>query len=148
MRPYLDRFRFWYYPEARRFASPERAREATALAGKVIRNDPWRWRSRIPAIVVFVLIFSFGPDIAAWAIPGLTHRTRPIFNLIGIVASMTIILLFERKDRRRTLRQILWNDGVRICPNCGYDLRGSPTDTCSECGRLAQVVEIEGASGK
>ncbi len=35
---------------------------------------------------------------------------------------------------RRRLRWQLLREGVPICTECGYDLRGRTTDRCSECG--------------
>jgi len=45
-----------------------------------------------------------------------------------------IMWVRERKWMRVYLRQYLNEHGIPICRNCGYDLRGHASRTCSECG--------------
>jgi hypothetical protein len=49
---------------------------------------------------------------------------------ICVVLSWNVDLFLRRKDRQLLRR---FNHGC--CLNCGYDLRGSPTGVCPECGK-------------
>ena len=41
--------------------------------------------------------------------------------------------VFARPEVFRALREV----GVKVCPKCGYDLRGQSGDSCPECGWTA-----------
>ena len=51
---------------------------------------------------------------------------------IMLLFNPLVALVFRRKIR--ALLQEVGNQGHRACAVCGYDLRGSPGDTCPECG--------------
>lgn len=66
----------------------------------------------------------------------------PGFGLgIALATGITgFVLVFaanrlEVRLRRRALRQILIEQGIRVCLHCGQDLRGAGSDMCPKCHR-------------
>jgi len=64
------------------------------------------------------------PPTPVWGV------TLPHLFLVIVLAMPGIAWLVRR--RREVLRQIRGRDG--LCPQCGYDLRGSTSGICPECG--------------
>ncbi len=57
--------------------------------------------------------------------------------LIGVLFGVFFGVAYHwlwRRPIRRSLRQRLQQEGVPICLQCGYDLRGQTEPRCSECG--------------
>lgn len=48
---------------------------------------------------------------------------------------------------RRRLREMIAARGVRICVNCGYDLRGQVEPRCPECGRADSGAAAQAVNG-
>lgn len=54
--------------------------------------------------------------------------------MIPILCPGVILMIHLRLWMRKFLRDYLIDHGIRVCRNCGYDLRGLPTHRCPECG--------------
>ena len=65
--------------------------------------------------------------------------TAVIGGVIGGTFTGSAQFLF-RKPMQRKIRELLNERGIEICVHCGYDLRGNPDDTCSECGRATSPI--------
>ena len=75
-----------------------------------------------------------------WALPyarSIVHLPPLALRIIGIpllsIAAAIVVSAATRATARRSLRSDLTELGIRICVNCGYDLRGSNGDCCPEC---------------
>ena len=57
--------------------------------------------------------------------------------LFGVIVIVTALaeLAIARKATRRSLRQLLKEQGMLVCTGCAYDLRGQVEHRCPECGR-------------
>jgi len=60
----------------------------------------------------------------------------------GLVMALAMNFLW-RNPLRRYLRVQLAAAGIPICIHCGYDLRGSPSGRCPECGELAGAAHAK-----
>ncbi len=60
-------------------------------------------------------------------------RVWGIMLLLGCLFSAAIPFFFHRTIQR-SLRRQLCDSGVPVCISCGYDLAGSTTGACPECG--------------
>ncbi len=69
------------------------------------------------------------------------------------VAAIVVAMLF-RQRRAREYRILLREQGIVLCLDCGYDLRGQTVPRCPECGRpfdpalLKQRGEKEGRAAR
>ena len=60
--------------------------------------------------------------------------TAIILRLVIPLIPAPLLFLWLRRWMRAYLRDYLNDHGIPICRNCGYDLRGHVSRTCSECG--------------
>jgi hypothetical protein len=60
--------------------------------------------------------------------------TAIISRLVIPFSLAPLLFLWLRRWMRVYLREYLNDHGMPICRNCGYDLRGDVSGTCSECG--------------
>jgi VIT1/CCC1 family predicted Fe2+/Mn2+ transporter len=137
----IDSLTYWYAPELRRFSDQDAAVEACLQATGPTRS----WvvsvaSSVISSIVIVILILWLNRY-------GISRKSAVLVAVVvGVLTVMAVIFvlgIIRRTKFRQRVRQILWNQGTRICPKCGYDMRGTPSDTCSECGHHACVREIK-----
>ncbi|HYE19070.1 MAG TPA: biotin/lipoyl-containing protein [Tepidisphaeraceae bacterium] len=68
--------------------------------------------------------------IVSWIVPG---AYRDWVFPYGFFAVGVIALLLYRRPERAAVRA-----AAGLCPDCGYDLRGSP-EQCPECGRASPL---------
>lgn len=54
--------------------------------------------------------------------------------LIAILLQPWLAVRLMQHGLRRTLRRELLDQGVRVCPACGHDMRGCSASQCPECG--------------
>lgn len=70
-----------------------------------------------------------------WAIPKFAYRpaTGAVLSVpTWLVIGCLLIVGYLLKYRRRSVSV------SGLCPKCSYDLRGSPTNRCSECGAIVE----------
>ncbi len=84
---------------------------------------------------VFVVSFWF----AAIGVENLTPRQTvrlPVTVALGFAACMTALnaVALRRRRRRASERKRTELLEIGLCPVCGYDLSGLPTNRCPECG--------------
>lgn len=133
----------WYLkniPEAALFPS---AQQLEAAAKKFEFSACYlRW-----LVIVGVLMAVLVINVKLFLEP-LVPLPRGIDSLVwgGLpgLAMGLVPLVYVRKNAAKVLRQELLVLGVPICLACGYDLRGTVSERCSECGREldARVREI------
>lgn len=96
------------------------------------------WRARVPHRMVWtsacVMSFCLG------AVYGLSwiYVTAPAFRLPQVRDGMVELVICVLLVLGLAVRTALWrfHEDWETCCNCGYSLRGLPTDRCPECGHL------------
>jgi len=123
------------FPEMRCVPGPLRTKVARQFTRKLRLG--WRHSLAIGCGVVVLI-----------AACGLTTRLTMIFNLsrpltilaflaalwIGMIWVYMIITRIFRPELIRFIATLHTNSRLHRCLNCDYDLRGSISDTCPECG--------------
>ncbi len=120
------------------------------------------WVGMALAIVVFVLLVMLAATylliVVSKSVRGLPVFVEDVGTLFGrvpiqwaLVAGLAwvvgMVMCVRETDRimRRSFRRFLrdaWSHGrAPICYVCGYDLRGTPGPTCSECGAGIPMLE-------
>ncbi|MGB7158169.1 MAG: zinc ribbon domain-containing protein [Tepidisphaeraceae bacterium] len=66
--------------------------------------------------------------------------TIPSWLLFVTCAAATAVPFVSLRRMRRRRRRA----GNRLCPTCGYDLRGAAHDRCPECGHLVSASDAHG----
>ena len=92
----------------------------------------------LPILVfAFVILSNYVIDFAMNSMGMRSLVKRPSTWIDGglVLATVAALLVAERVFRRLRWR-IFPYDGS-VCGKCGYDLRGSSTGVCPECGRAA-----------
>jgi hypothetical protein len=82
-------------------------------------------------ILVVVLLWLF--ELWAWT----SHDVMPRIPFVPIsIASITVVALVALRNARLTLATYSAQSNAHCpCRHCGYDLQGSTSGTCPECGR-------------
>ena len=76
------------------------------------------------------------------ALPSLCAPPQALFCLFGLVALSWFAVLLTQRRMRTMLRHVQGCD-CRICPNCGYCLRGlDACSTCPECGSPYKIDRV------
>lgn len=72
--------------------------------------------------------------LASWSDETYAGARAPLSGAVVVSGGLAVVAwwLVLRQGRRWRRRSPL------VCKTCGYDLRGSPTGVCSECGTLAK----------
>jgi hypothetical protein len=124
-------------PELKEFDDDERRRAALREigeeAGNIASGGFWLGLTILVGSTVLSWI------VTRWVLAAIGWRSWLETLVLGIVIGGTFWLVLRRLHRtgaRRELREKLLQQGVPVCLNCGYVLRGLPTDSsrCSECG--------------
>lgn len=70
--------------------------------------------------------------VGQWSVTGV--KLAAILCALIPLFLIPLMWVRERKWMRAFLREYLNDHGIRICRNCGYDLRGQVDPRCPECG--------------
>jgi len=113
-------------PELGRFDDPLRRRQVRRMAENQVLGSWWR--------ITFAVVSA--PALAT-LLAGHFRRLPHWWPVVVIllVMSPSVYYWCRRRALRRVVRCELQRDGVPICIECGYDLRGLDTPRCPECGR-------------
>jgi hypothetical protein len=101
---------------------------------------PWRvWRGLMYVYVLLMPLLGFStmsmlprripePSMLPWLLVGVA--------MFGLIIPCAVVWLDSRMRRRIGRRVVdeLGGGRLRVCLKCGYDLRGTPGEVCSECG--------------
>jgi hypothetical protein len=122
------------FPELSQFADRAEGEAALSAARNRIFRQTRRW------IILVVVLLGVGVAIALLAL-GLKNVLRTNVSWIGAFAGpvagfvwVWVANVMFRRPIQRDLREQLAKRGVPICIPCGYDLRGSVSGRCPECG--------------
>lgn len=125
-------------PELALFQSDQ---QRDAAVAQVIRGVGWLRRKEW-WLAVLVLVGGWGIIRLARIglsqfIPGAQWSGDWLLLIANLFLYSLIMRWFYRGAAQRELRKQLLNQGVPVCVQCGYDLRGQPAAApyCSECGR-------------
>jgi hypothetical protein len=127
----------WQYPEVALFKSPKEAAQAFA-------RSPWshKW------VWLVVIASGAGPLLLGRlpeAVPPFLGVPKRLIFTVYCISTFLLALLwnvtiwglwfvFVHKPIRRHLRGCLVAQGIPICVECGYDVRGQLEPRCPECG--------------
>ncbi len=123
----------WVFPELKLFNSPRKQNSAFFHARKIIKGN--RWLTVCGALLsvscAFLLYWcNFLPDFQdPFFIPCFLA-----FAILSYRVYVAVLILIMRHRVRLFLRQELVAQGLAICVECGYDLRGQVEPRCPECG--------------
>ena len=86
-------------------------------------------------VLAFPIMREFAEQVRAASYP--LVRLVLLVVLFGLLASVLVLMgrptaWWYRREIHRILNEVRTEN--RLCVECGYDLRGSPRDTCPECG--------------
>jgi len=85
-------------------------------------------------IVVCVLLAISAATIDWGRFPTLDWYARSASYVLLILIVLQIVNRTIRRRRARRFWRYLELNEFRVCPDCGYLLRGAPTANCPECG--------------
>lgn len=85
-------------------------------------------------VIVGVMVLFAGLRLQQHAMPSLTMGVGVLLGMSMLLSRLTIMFLF-RQRLRKTVRLLANLDGLCVCIDCGYDLRGCVSRKCPECGR-------------
>lgn len=86
--------------------------------------------------VIFAAVYAYTHSRDGWTLT--TEQRRAGMMFIAGAGMMILGILLGRLAIRRLRRA---SAECRICYACGYDLRGSPSGDCPECGFTSERVE-------
>lgn len=128
----------WFIPELALCADAH-------VRGKALRRAAWtaytRWYNLCATGVALLLIVRLKLIASAYVgLPPLVFA-----GLVGLASGLALYLpfLLSRSFVRREVRRELNRQGVAVCVECGYQLRGVNSLRCPECGgaRTAKAQE-------
>jgi len=127
-------------PELSRYATPE---ERLAVLKAWNRHFFRRWTSWLGMIVSGIVVMAIMSPLWTWLI----RKGLPPVAVGGICGgivgggSVALLQVFYRQKMLRFIRDDMNRNGLPVCRECGYDLRGIQEARCPECGRgLTEVA--------
>jgi len=128
------RIRELFWPELKYFGIDNDRWVCFRQAMEEVNRTPV-WRLMTPVAFVVAL--------ACWWLAGKLTGSHgwSIVVPVSLVVCLPLWLLMSLHTRcvRRSLRRMLREKG--ICSRCGYDMRGSPSGRCPECGESVGLGE-------
>ena len=134
-KPFLHWSTLRFFPELRYIKNPEQLKQLN----QAYRRAPGRLARVIKylslcigVIVIIAVPVGLGAKQLGLS-PGIMGAIQG--GMIGLVMPLTANHIL-RHPYRRFIRQFLQEQGVPVCLNCGYDLRGQTEPRCSACGEV------------
>jgi hypothetical protein len=131
------------YPELRGFP---RGR-ANVLVRRYEREEkstrPWRLISAV--FWPYMLLLCTWPIWINWLFSeAYAEFAFVAFSLLLVPFVIATLLLHDSMQKRVSLRVVdeLGGGRLRVCLKCGYDLRGTPGEVCSECGASVYLAVV------
>lgn len=124
-----------FFPESRRFPTARTRYDAWRRAWNLGGYKRYVSFSRMALVGVVLGSMAVAYVVAFWK-EVLQMRALLLFNFV-FAFSIPIAMVFAFwTPVRRALRHELVLAGVPTCIPCGYDLRGTSSGTCPECGAI------------
>ena len=139
MRP-VAKLRVALYPHLSLLDDMSAHEEVWRRAVRACRRSLFLWMS----MIVLALLSSPLLYLTAVHEPGrFPHWLRPLMKVDIALCILWIALAvaypyIARTRMRACILRAMAELGVPVCPQCGYDLRGSTESRCPECGAGAQ----------
>jgi hypothetical protein len=124
----------WRYPELCLIESVAERNNARDIVRAQCRRQGYHMRWRLILIVLVVLFIVAQTGIHF--VPLLSRHPQWVIVTFDVVILFLSATQYRRYRRhyRRELRRHLAEDNIRLCRECGYDLRGLIEPRCPECG--------------
>jgi hypothetical protein len=125
-----------HIPEFRLFdTDAERSRVWRRVLWRAVFHPRTLAVSTCVSSVVVLVVMSLDWVLPAWLGPVSRNfvfiTCSMIVGFLGILLSSGVLTPALHRSLRRELRKA----DIPVCLNCGYDLRGTAADRCSECGQ-------------
>ncbi len=136
--------RDWLYPDLLRLPDDESRNEAYCEAGVKAKMGP---SYGISVGVAFVLVIGIVVYSSVYLSPtGKAYVLNRAIPALGIMLIASWILIWKLSQKRylNLLRHELVRRGILICVSCGYDLSGTSSGTCPECGTTISNTQPTG----
>jgi hypothetical protein len=111
-------------------SSKDRRRILSQAQTRYVLIRPWFWV--LCASVVVFMIYGRGFLSVYFGLHGYISA-----GIVGAAAGISMTyggFWFARRQIRLYLRHEMRGRGIPLCLRCGYDLRGTPSGRCPECG--------------
>ena len=117
----------WLFPELLCFDGGEARRKALRRAAlKVYIGGTFVTGACLIIVVGLSPVIHRYIQLPAWLVAAVAGAVSGLGGYGGV--------WFARKRIRMSLRRQLIAEGMRVCMQCGYDLRGQDRAQCPECG--------------
>lgn len=131
----LLRYHYWLYPELDLFRSDDARATATQKIADVVYRNPGYWVGLVAVTISVVYALSGISAYFRGSRTGVALIQGFVILLVVMIVFMALINAGTRKQVRRALRELLREQGMRICLRCGHDLRGLTSANCPQCGQ-------------
>lgn len=91
--------------------------------------EPFTTENTYARIVIEYYVYYAAAMLLGWIVP-------PSIGVVAIEATLPVVLIAWVRWCIRDMRAFRSKPAVpeTLCDSCGYDMRGSPSERCSECG--------------
>ena len=135
-----------FFPELRRIPAQERLRVIEQLVATPQSSQVFSFLFVVGALVLMPVVLSPVERV----LNSVPEPLRVMLILVGYIAGILAAIPLGRfadtvvsgREIRMRLRRYLLDRGCLVCLRCGYDMRGSPSSRCSECGHFLPVIRL------
>jgi hypothetical protein len=119
------------FPELKRFEDERQQRSAFKHAwNSIFLRGPLRW----PAILVVAGVYAFLYTAdAVWASSKAAFHAGTAAVILAAALYLATPWMFRNRLRKHLRRQLAMQN-ILICVECDYDMRGTASKKCPECG--------------
>ena len=119
------------FSELRRFPESGQRRKAMGRALSAAQFTPWYL---VAVVGLFGLSMFLIFAARRWDLPTDLRHAIGTWCVFGLPVVVLVLLLLCRRAIRRSIRRDLNATGLPTCTRCGYDLSGTKSGRCPECG--------------